>query len=77
MSTIKVFGGELNNLYDSIKWEQPGYWQYTAGRCHKDRKGYRPWRSKKQKDLKQELFYPAPIFEEEIDYSTIYEEDYE
>lgn len=54
LGVLKEFGGDLKNQYDSIKWEQPGY----RCRCHKDKKGFKPWRQKKQKTLKKKLFYP-------------------
>lgn len=46
-SALKIYGGNLKNLYDSPRLEC-GFESRNAGHsCKKDKKSYRPWRSRK------------------------------
>jgi len=54
LTTLRDFGGELNNLWDSPRFDSPGYQSRKAAHsCHKDYKVYRPWQRASIKSIKE------------------------
>lgn len=56
LTALKALGGDLNSLYDSERFDSDTRSRGYGARPAKERRGYRPWQSNRQRNLLDRLF---------------------